>query len=240
MTDKIITWLHAPGHAGSINKRVIDFALAMEPTVIDWSEMYWNTDDLKLEGGLYHHLIGPELLRDSRNRPVNHDVVISVHPDATIVHHESFWISRAIPERIKYMPQRHGKAIVFDYDGSRVLLVAWHPHPKPTRRPFLVLPVYRRGVRRVQRVQNRLERTYQPDLVLNGGDLQLGAGPTWVFPNRFAERNGMFYQRVHIDWQMWRGDGWRKIKHTVRRPRRVNPKMDHKWMFLTLGKKENS
>lgn len=236
MTD--ITWLHASGHAGSVNKAVIELALEHEPTVVDWTEMYWNTDELTKYGKGYWHIIGDPIRRDSRNRPVGHDVVISVNRDANLVHTESFFVSRQITSNIKYMPERHGKAVVFDYEGLRVLIVAWHPHANPFRRVGLVLPVFRKSMRRAENVQRRLTVIHKPDLILHGGDLQLGPGNKWVHPNQMARRLGMKFERHGIDWQMWRGKGF-KLKHALTAsPKKANPRMDHPWSVLTLTKEE--
>lgn len=236
MTD--ITWLHASGHAGSVNKAVIELALHEKPTVVDWTEMYWNTGDLRLNGKGYWHVIGDPVRRDSRDRPVGHDVVISVTKDANLVHAESFYVSRQITSNIKYMPERHGKAVVFDYAGTRVLIVAWHPHANPFRRVGLVLPVYRKSMKRAEAVQRRLTVKFKPDLILHGGDLQLGMGSKWVYPNQMAKRLGLKFERHGIDWQMWRGAQFH-VKHSLTAsPKKANPRMDHPWAVLTLTKED--
>lgn len=227
-------WLHAPGHAGSIGPEVIKFAFNLRPLVVDWSEMYWNTDDLKLAETGYQHYIGPVVRFDSRKRPVGHDVVVSVHKDAKIIHTESFFVSGEVRQLIKYFPERHGKAVVFEWEGVRVLGIFWHPHPNPFRRINLVLPKYERGVHRVQAVQSRLEERFKPDVVLNGGDLQLGEGSQFVHPNMYASRNKMHYRRHRIDWQMWKGAKFVFDSFVRIDPAKINKGMDHMWTMLRI------
>lgn len=236
MKKERLKWLHAPGHAGSQNKAVINFATSTGAVLIDWSEMYWNVDELRATATNYQHFVGKPVKVDVRGRVVNHDVILSVHEDAKIVHKEEFFLAPAVPVNIKYMPERHGKAMVFDYDDIRVLALAWHPQPRPLRWLKLVLPGYRRSVRRVQQKQRELTAKYDPDLILNGGDLQLGVGKAWFYPNQMAERLGMNWRRHRIDWQMWKGQGWKMVKRRNLDPSKVNPKMDHTWSLLTLGR----
>lgn len=236
MTETLITWLHAPAHVHGINRDVIDLALAHEPTVIDWSEAYWNTDDIEKHAIGYQNFIGKTQRIDSRKRPVGRDVVVSVTDLADIKHEESFFVSKALLSNIKYMPERWGKAVVFDYEGYRVLIVAWHPQPKPLKRKALVYVSYRRGMRRVEKIQRRLEETWEPDLVLNGGDLQQRPSRDWISPDRFAKRLGMRFRRHGIDWQLWKGQGWRALNHFNIDPKTANKKMDHPWSVLELLK----
>lgn len=231
----VISWLHAPGHAGSIRTGVITFALGHDPLIVDWSEMYWNIDELR-NFKAYNHFIGQPKRRDSRNRVVNHDVVISTRNDARVVHDEEFFVSREIKENIKYNPERWGKARVIEFEGQIILIVAWHPQPKPIKKARLVYKSYRRGVARVQRIQRQLEQEYKPDLVLNGGDLQLGVGFTPIHPNKYANRNGMRWRRHRIDWQMFKGQLWKVFSFRKLDPSKINPKMDHVWSLLTLRK----
>lgn len=240
MSSVTVKWLHAPAHVNGVNKAVIDYAREIDPVVIDWSEMYWDVDQLEKHGHGYRHVIGKPGRTDSRRRTVNHDVVISVRKDAQIIHEESFYISRELTSNVKYMPERHGKAVVFVYQGIRVLILAWHPQPKPLKRASLVLSSYANGVRRVQRKQRSLERRFQPDLVLNGGDLQQAPGTHKVSPNRFAQRNKMQFRRRHIDWQMWKGAGFELVRFRAVDPSKVNPKMDHVWTILTLKKEQRN
>lgn len=229
-------WLHAPGHSGSVRKGVIQFAIKKKPLLIDWSEMYRNIADLEKHGVGYQHFVGKKRRTDARNRVVNHDVVISVRDDAEIIHQEEFFVSKEIPSNLKYMPERWGKAVVVRHAGEVILLLAWHPQPNPLRRRDLVLPSYRRGVRRVEAVQSRLEAAFSPDLVLNGGDLQLGPGSEEVHPNQMAKRTKMRYRRVHIDWQLWKG-AYRVVSFKKHYPSTVNKGMDHVWTMLNLRKK---
>jgi hypothetical protein len=233
----MIEWLHAPGHAGSVQQGPIEMAVATQAHLIDWSEMYWNCDELREHGDGYKHFFGDPGRTDSRGRSVNHDVVISVRKDAKVIHNESFFVCAEVKSNIKYMPERHGKAVVVDFEGVRVLLIAWHPHPNPFRRPKEVLPKYRRSVRRVQKVQDRLVARYKPNLVLNGGDLQLRTGPTPIHPNRYAKRNRMDSKSHKIDWQMWLGAAFKFESFKKLYPQKVHPKMDHVWTLLTLERK---
>lgn len=238
MTDVSTKWLHAPGHAGSMTKPVIELAISTKALLIDWSEMYWNVDELEKYGKGYTHFTGENGKagrKDKRNRTVNHDVIISIRSDVKIIHMEEFWVDAAIRSNLKYMPERHGKAVVVEYEGETIVLVAWHPQPNPYRRIKLVLPHYRRSVRRVQRVQTRLEKDYGPSLVLNGGDLQLGIGKRWAYPNQMAKRLGMKWRRHKIDWQMWKGD-WKFVSFNKIVPSKANRGMDHLWTTLTLSK----
>lgn len=234
----MIKWLHAPGHAGSVQRKPIEMAINTQAHLIDWSEMYWNCDELREFGKGYKHFIGEPGRTDSRGRAVNHDVVISVREDGKILHKESFFVCHAVQSNIKYMPERHGKAVVAVFDDVIVLMVAWHPHPNPLRHRKEVLNKYRRSVGRVQSVQDRLAKEWQPDIILNGGDLQLGLGPTFIFPNKFAKRNKMSYRRKKIDWQMWLSKTFTFAAHKQINPSRANAKMDHKWTLLTLAPKK--
>lgn len=232
-----VKWLHAQGHAGSINKDVITFAIKTKALVIDWSEMYWNVDELRKFGDGYDHFIGKAKKRDERGRVPNHDVIISTRKDAKILHEEEFFVSRKVANNIKYMPTRYGKARVIEHDGVITLIVAWHPQPNPMRRREEVLPIYKRGVERVEEVQNRLATKFNPDLILNGGDLQLGVGLEWVYPNQFAKRNAMSYRRHKIDWQLWRGNKFKFLSFRKKFPSTVNKAMDHVWTVLVLSKR---
>lgn len=231
-----VKWLHAPAHVNGVNEDIIDFAISHDPLVIDWSEMYWDTAQLRKHGHGYNHYIGDGGRIDSRKRPVNHDVVISVRKDARIIHEESFFVSRELPSNIKFMPERRGKAVVFEYDNLTILLVAWHPQPKPFKRAALVLSSYANGVRRVQRKQRELEDLFNPDLVLNGGDLQQYPSNHKLSPNSYAERNNMQFERRKIDWQLWKGHGFRVRRFRALNPKLINPTMDHPWTVLTLQK----
>lgn len=231
-----LKWLHAPGHSRSIGPNVIQLAVNLDPVVIDWSEMNHNVDDLVATAKGYLHFIGPPKRTDARGRVVNHDVIISVRKGVTITHQEEFFVGREIPVNLKYMPERWGKAIVFWFEGQTILLVAWHPQPNPLRWMKLVLPQYRRSVRRVEEIQARLEKEFAPDIVLNGGDLQLGPGNRWVHPNKLAARHDMLWQRHKIDWQMYKGFGLKLIGFKTIDPSTVNPGMDHMWTEMTLRK----
>lgn len=236
MTETNVKWLHAPGHAGSVQKAVIEYAIGLDPLVIDWSEMYWNVDELEKYGKGYNHFIGDPKRKDKRGRVVNHDVVISTSKTAKVLHDEEFFISKEIAPNLKYMPERWGKARVIQSDGLVVLIVIAHPQPNPFRRIALVLPSYRRGVRRTQRTQRELELQFKPDLVFYGGDLQLGFGARWVYPNKYAERNDMRYRRHKIDWQLWKGRGFKFVSFVTKNPKPFHKKMDHLWTLLTLQK----
>lgn len=229
-----IKWLHAAGHVGDVGPRVVEFAKNLDPLLIDWSEMFKNIDELREHVKNYTHFAGQVVRIDSRGRPVGHDVVLSIRKDADIIHRETFFISHEVKRLPKYFPERHGKAVVVDWQGVRILLVAWHPHPVPFKLPILVLPKYKDGVRRVQVVQRRLEQEYEPDVVLNGGDLQLGEGNQWVHPNNFASRNHMWYRHKGIDWQMAKGKRVRIKDFKVYKPSRINKGMDHPWTMLVL------
>jgi hypothetical protein len=236
MAHMNIKWLHASGHAGSVTADVIDRAVRTNALVIDWSEMYWNIDDLKKFGNGYEHFTGQPDRKDARGRIVNHDVVLSVREDVKVLHKEEFWVDAQITPFLKYMPERHGKAMVLKFMSQVILVVAWHPQPNPLRRVGIVLPHYKRSVRRVQRVQRRLQKAFGPDLVLNGGDLQLGPGKSWVCPNNVADRLNMRTRHHKIDWQMFKGKGWEVKDFSTIDPSAFNKGMDHKWLSLWLQK----
>lgn len=231
-----LKWLHAPGHSRSIGSNVIKLATNLEPDLIDWSEMNFNIGDLVETAKEYEHFIGPPKRKDARGRVVNHDVIISVKKDHEIKHKEEFFVGREIPKILKYMPERWGKAIVVRVEDQTVLLVAWHPQPGPLRFINLVLPQYRRSVERVQEIQRKLEKEFNPDIVLNGGDLQLGVGTRWVHPNKLAERLDMQWRNHKIDWQMFKGLGVKLRGFRVIDPSVINKGMDHIWTFITLRK----
>lgn len=237
-TPVAVKWLHAPGHAGSVNKDVIEFAIKLDSLIIDWSEMYWNVDELRKFGEGYNHFIGKPKKKDDRGRVVNHDVVISTRKDAKVIHDEEFFVSSQVSSNLKYMPTRYGKARVIKFKGQTILIIAWHPQPNPTHPARIkeVLPRYRRGVTRVQEVQDRLEKKFKPDLVLNGGDLQLGPGQEWIYPNQYAKRNKMSFRRNQIDWQMWRGKGFKFGTFRKRDASKINPGIDHLWTVLVVKK----
>lgn len=231
-------WLHAPGHVRDLGPNVVKFAENLHPLVIDWSEAYYNIGDIRTHAPSYHHFVGPVVRYDSRKRPVGHDVVISVRKDADIKHTESFFISGEVRRLIKYFPERHGKAVVFNHLGVVYLITAWHPHPVPFKFVKMVLPKYRRGVGRVQKKQRELEEQFKPDVVLNGGDLQTGPGKRWAHPNQFAKRNGMRWHNKKIDWQMWKGKVARFVSFVTLDPRKINRNLDHPWTMLTLSVKK--
>lgn len=231
-----LKWLHAPGHSHSIGPNVIEFAVNLKPTVIDWSEMYFNIDDLRDNAKNYHHFAGPNKRTDRRGRVVNHDVILSVTKDANIKHREEFFVAPEISKILKYMPERWGKAMVFELEDQIGLFIGWHPQPGALRWLNLVLPNYRKSVQRVEEVQSRLEREYKPDIVLNGGDLQLGSGRRWVCPNKLADRQKMSYRYHKIDWQMFKGFGLKVLRFVTLDPSKINKGMDHLWTFMTLRK----
>lgn len=235
----IIKWLHAPGHAGSIGPKVVQLARNLDPLIIDWSEAYWNVDDIRENAKNYHHFVGPPVRFDARKRPVGHDVVISVREDAKVVHQESFFVSGEFARVIKYFPERHGKAVVLEYQDLTILGVFWHPHPVPFKFPK-VLAKYKRGMDRVNEVQRRLEERFEPDLVLSGGDLQLGEGNQWVNPNSYASRNKMWYRHHRIDWQMWKSKMFANIYFHLINPAKVNKGMDHIWTMLGLQREDKA
>lgn len=232
-----IKWLHAPGHAHSIGPKVIEFARNLNPTVIDFSETYWNLSDVRDVLHDWHIFAGSPKRRDARGRIVNFDVVVALQPGVEILHTEEFFVSGEVKQNLKYMPERWGKAIVFEVDGFRVLGIFWHPQPNPFRWLRLVLPKYKRGVERVENKQRELEAGYQPDLVLNGGDLQLGPGSKWAYPNQMAARLNMWVKREKIDWQMWKGNVFKLVTHQIIDPSKINKGMDHLWMMLNLHAK---
>lgn len=231
-----LKWLHAPGHSRSIGPNVIKLATELDPTVIDWSEMYFNVHDLVETAKGYHHFVGQARRKDARGRVVNHDVIISVDKKHTVTHQEEFFVGKEIPRILKYMPERWGKAMVFWVGDQTVLIVAWHPQPGPLRLLNLVLPQYRRSVQRVQDIQTKLEKEFEPDVVLNGGDLQLGVGSRWVHPNKLANRLKMQWRNHTIDWQMYKGVGLKLLGFKTINPDTVNKGMDHIWTLMTLRK----
>lgn len=231
-----LNWLHAPGHSRSIGPNVVESAIALNPDIIDWSEMNFNTDDLVRNGTGYHHFIGPPKRMDARGRIVNHDVVLSYRLKHEVLHEEEFFVGREIPKILKYMPERWGKAAVLKIEEEIVLIVAWHPQPGALRWMNLVLPQYRRSVKRVEKIQRRLQKEFKPTIVLNGGDLQLGVGRRWVCPNKVAERLGMQWKNHKIDWQMYKGFGLKLLGFKTIDPSLVNKGMDHLWTLLTLRK----
>lgn len=233
-----IKWLHAPGHVRSIGPKVIDLAKTFDPLIIDWSEIYFNIADLRKNAPGYHHFIGEAKRTDARGRVVNHDVAISVKKQEglRITHQEDFFVGKEIPRILKYMPERWGKALVFTVAEQTILILVWHPQPVPFKFVNLVLPQYRRSVRRVQEKQLELEKKFEPDIVLNGGDLQLGVGNRWVHPNRLANRLKMQWQNHRIDWQMYKGFGVKMLGFRTFDPSTVNKGMDHIWTFMTLRK----
>lgn len=235
MAEQELKWLHAPGHAGSINKEVIQHAKSFDPLVIDWSEMYWNVDELRKYGTGYRHFIGAPKKVDGRGRVVNHDVIISTRNDAKVLHDEEFFVAKEFTPNMKYMPTRYGKARVIKWKDQIALIVIWHPQPKPTKWLGLVLSDYRRSVKRVTKVQQRLEAEFQPTIVFNGGDLQLGRGEKWYYPNQLASRLNLRHKNRTIDWQMWSGANLEAFEPFD--PAEVNPTMDHMWTLLTLSKR---
>lgn len=231
-----LKWLHAPGHSGSVGPNVVELATSLLPDVIDWSEMYHNIDDLVSTAKDYNHFLGQPKRTDARGRVVNHDVVISINKKHTVTHQEEFFVGREIPLFFKYMPERWGKAVVFWVEDQTVLLIAWHPQPGAFRHALAVLPQYRRSVQRVQDIQTKLIKEFKPDIVLNGGDLQLGPGNRWISPNKLANRLGMAWQCHVIDWQMYKGFGVKMREFITVNPSNVNKGMDHMWTLMTLRK----
>lgn len=228
-----IKWLHAPGHSGSVDAKVVDRAFRSHALVIDWTEMYHNVSSLKHLCPDYNHFVGSPRRKDSRNRVVNHDVVISTHSSAKIVYDEEFFVDDQLGFNLKYHPTRYGKARVVEYQGVRILIVAWHPQPGALHNLKIVLPHYRRSVARVSDVIHRLTLVHKPDLVLAGGDLQLGRGNKAFFPNKLAERLGLASANNKIDWQMW-SESWDVAESHLIDPSKINPNMDHMWMERIL------
>jgi hypothetical protein len=88
----------------------------------------------------------------------------------------------------------------------------------------------------VQEIQKKLEKEFSPNIVLNGGDLQLSVGRRWVCPNKMAERLGMSWRNHKIDWQMWKGFGVKLLDFTTVDPSKINKGMDHIWTVMRLRK----
>lgn len=232
-----IKWLHAPGHSRSVGPKVIERAVKTGAQVIDWSEMYFNIDDLLKHAPEYDHFVGEPQQTDSRGRVVNHDVVISIRAGRKILHKEEFFVDKA---RInaKIHPERRGKALVFEDLGVRVLVIAWHPQPAVLKRPMVLLPGYKESVRRVEAVHDRLVSKYNPDLVVAGGDLQLGKGTKWFYPNRMAHRMKLDWHNIKIDWQMW-SPAFREIRFHTIDPSTIQKGMDHPWMVRVLSNRKD-
>lgn len=228
-----IKWLHAPGHSRSIGPAVVQRAYATKAHVIDWTEMMFNIGYLRSHTGHYHHFTAEGTRTDARNREVGHDVVISVRNDCEVLHHGQFFVAnQGVP--LKYRPERHGVWVLFQApDKTKVLIVCWHPQPGRLPR---MLGLYRRETARVRAHLNHLVKKYSPDLVLAGGDLQVGPGPRAIAPNHFAESLGLDSDYHKIDWQFW-SQGWRTAKHWLIDPSKINHGMDHVWMVRRLRKK---
>jgi hypothetical protein len=233
-----VKWLHAPGHARSMGPAVIERGVASHSLVIDWSEMYFNIDDLRAHGDGYNHFVGKPKTKDKRGRVVNHDVVISTRDDAKVIYDEEFFVDKASNINFKIHPERWGKARVIEWRGLRILVMAWHPQPKARAR-LQILDGYKQSVRRVEAVYHKLVNSFEPDLVLLGGDLQLPKGNKWYYPNRLALRLKLRYANHHIDWQMWSKDWITDREHELNM-RKINAGIDHPWMvrYLTRLKKE--
>lgn len=233
---KPVKWLHAPGHVRSIGPNVIERAVETDALIIDWTEAYFNTRDLTGYASEYYHFVGKRKKKDRRGRIPNHDVVISVRKDvgAKVVHQEEFFVDRAYKMTLKINPERWGKAMVIDWEDTRILAVFWHPQYGAHRRP-LIRRGYKKSVERVERVIRRLNSKYGPDLVLAGGDLQLRRGEAWYYPNKMANRLGLKSDNHGIDWQMW-SRGWKSEWDRVIDPSKINSGMDHPWRARILEK----
>lgn len=227
-----VKWLHAPGHARSIGPKVAHRAGQTRAHVIDATEMYFDLPTWRATLTGYQHFTASGCKVDARHRNVGHDVVVSVRRDCKVIDHGQFFVAaQGVP--LKYRPERHGVWVLFELpDGTRVLIVAWHPQPG---RLLHMLGLYRRQTQRVVAQLQRLTAKYSPDLVLAGGDLQVGSGGRAMSPNVMARSLGMESAAHKIDWQMW-SKGWKSVGHHLIDPSHINRGMDHRWMVRTLRK----
>jgi hypothetical protein len=231
--------LHAPLHGPSFVPAVGRRAYTTGAHSIGWSEAYKALPWLRKNPGRYRHFTADGTRKDARGRRVGWDVVISIRRDCAVQANGSFLLSPELnvgSTGIKYHPERHAVWVVFTTPaGIRVLDLRWHPQPGALRRPK-VLGEYRKSVALVERRLNALVSQYKPDLVVVGGDLQLGASGRWIGPSRLYRRLGMEGQRRGVDWLGWTAT-FRAVKGWQIPIRRVARGMDHPWLVRVLARR---
>lgn len=238
MTALRVKLVHAPLHGPSWRPALGKRAFRSGAHSIGWSEAYRAMPWLVKHTGRYRHYTASGTRKDTRGRIVGHDVVISVRNDCPVVAHGSFFLSpelRLAKTGAKYHPERHGVWVVYTTpQGIRVLDVRWHPHPGPLRHPRVVLPVYRQSVRTVTNQTRGLTGRYKPNVVVGGGDLQLGRVARWIGPARMYRRLGMAAQNRGVDWLAW-SSSWHAVGAWRISTLRLAPNVDHPWLVRVLA-----
>lgn len=230
-----IRFANCPLHGPSFTPKIGEAAFNLGADFIAWSEGYKAWRWLNTHRDAYTHYTATGCRTDSRHRNVGHDVIISVLKGWKILHHGQFWVDHELqvpPDGNKYHPERHGVWVLAEADGVRVLAVFWHPQPGPLRHLKVVMPHYRRSVRRVETRIEDLEREYKPDVVLAGGDLQVRGIGAWFGPKALFRRLGMTATRVGIVWTAWKG-ATAATRKRVNAPR-LYAGLDHKWDITDL------
>jgi hypothetical protein len=212
------TLLNAPLHGPSWRATVGQDAFNTGADFIFWSEGYRAWPWLNDHRAHYESFTAQGCKVDARGRNVGHDVITSVRKDWHVKAHGQFWIDREI-RPIKYRPQRHGVWVLAeDETGLSVLLVPWHPQPGP--------------LRRVEAKIRDLEHEHRPDVVLSGGDLQVGMLGRWIGPNRMYKRLGMHATHRGVIWTAVKG-ARSVVRRAIAAARRFRG-MDHPWDLETF------
>ncbi|MBO0743616.1 MAG: hypothetical protein J2P43_01260 [Candidatus Dormibacteraeota bacterium] len=224
--------LHAPLHGPSWVPALGRRAFRTRAHSIGWTEGHrgaWRW--LDRHRGRYQHFTATGTRTDARGRIVGHGVVVSVRNDCRVIAHGFFRIAREqnLPGTgIKYHHERWAVWVVYTTPQRvKVLDVRWHPPPGPLRRPR-VLPEYRNAVRAIEANTRELRARHRPDLVVSGGDLQLGRGQRPISPNRVFARLGMDGQNRGINWLAW-SNNWRAVKGWRINLRNIVKTKDHAW-----------
>lgn len=225
--------LHGPSWRPALGRR----AFRTRAHSIGWTEGYRAWPWLSKHTGRYRHYTAAGTRQDSRGRRVGWDVIISVRKDCPVVAHGSFKLAPELnvrPNGNKYHPERHAVWVCYTTpDNIRVLDIRWHPQPGPLRHPAKVLPCYRRSVTTVTGVTRDLRGRYKPNLIVGGGDLQVGTLGRWIGPNRLYNRLGMTAQHRGVDWLAWTRT-WRATGAWRINARAIAKGIDHPWLVRVL------
>lgn len=234
-----VKFLHAPGHAGSMNAKVIARAVSSEAALIDFTEMYHDMDHCHAAGYTFLTVEGKRT--DTRGRNVGHDIVVAVKTSEwVVVHHGPFFVDHELhigADGNKYHPERWGVYVLIRHrkTGVTILGIFAHPQPGPNRHPE-VKTHYEASLKRIGNERRSLVTKFRPDHTVMASDAQLGAGSQWISPNMFYARQYLAYWHDAIDWFAHDHAAPMTEHHVISKAElhHYSAGLDHPWLETTL------
>jgi len=203
--------------------------------IVAWSEGYHAYTWLSTHTGDYAHYTAVGCRVDNHKRNVGHDVIISVKHDWTVKAHGQVKVAEQLqvpPHGDLYHPERWAVWVLAEKNDLVVLALFWHPQPGPTTHPKIVLPSYKQSNQIVETQIKALIAEHKPDVVLAGGDLQVGSLAQPWGPNHLFAGLGMTAVHDGIVWTAVKGA--KITKRTTIAAAKVGKGMDHPHDVLTL------